>query len=173
ARVHPTLIAKTHPLASINGVMNALFMTIDPLGEVMRSGQGAGQMAAASGVVSDLINLCTRKGIPASQMIGNSFLESETITIKIIDEVSTKFYIRFMAVDKPGVLSQIAGILAEHGIGINSVTQKAHNSKVAAIPVIMITDYAPERQVREALQQIHNSAIVKSKPVVIRMENLS
>ncbi|HPB68825.1 MAG TPA: homoserine dehydrogenase [Candidatus Omnitrophota bacterium] len=173
ARVHPTLIAKTHPLASINGVMNALFTTIDPLGEVMLSGQGAGQMAAASGVVSDLINLCTRKGIPASQMIGNSFIESETITIKTIDEVSTKFYIRFMAVDKPGILSQIAGILAEHGIGINSVTQKPHNSNVAAIPVIMITDYAPERQVREALQLIHKFAIVKSKPVVIRMENLS
>ncbi len=172
ARVHPTLISKTHPLASINGVMNALFTTIDPLGEVMLSGQGAGQMAAASGVVSDLINLCTRQGMPASQMIGNLFLESSSVSIETIDEVSTKFYIRFTAVDKPGVLSQIAGILAEHGIGINSVTQKAHN-KATAVPVIMITDYAPEKMIRLALQQIHKLSIVKSKPVVIRMENLS
>ena len=172
ARVHPTLISQSHPLAAINGVNNALLMNLDPLGDVLLSGEGAGQMAAASGVVSDLINLATREGCPAGQMIGNAFLEDPSITMKKIDQISTKFYIRFMAIDKPGVLSLISGILGKHGISINSVKQNAHN-RAAAVPLIMLTEYAPEKMVRQALAKIHKLSIVKSRPVAIRMEKLS
>ena len=76
-----------------------------------------------------------------------------------------------MASDKPGTLSAIAGILGDHGISINSVNQKAHNP-TAAVPVIMLTDYTPEKMVRMALDKIHKLGIVKNKPVAIRMENL-
>lgn len=172
ARVHPTLISKDHPLASINGIFNAILIDTDPLGDILLSGQGAGQMAAASGVISDLINFASREGCKASNYLANLHQESVTTTVKSIDQVLSKFYIRFMATDKPGVLSQITGILGLHNIGINSVTQKAHNTKVAAVPVIMLTDFAPENMVRLALDEIHKSGIVKSKPVVIRMEHL-
>ncbi len=171
ARVHPTLISKDHPLASINGIFNAIFVDADPLGDILLSGQGAGQMSAASGVISDLINFASREGCRASNYLANLHQESATTVVKSIDQVQSKFYFRFMAADKPGVLSQITGILGHHGISINSVTQKAHD-KVVAVPVVMLTDYAPENMVRLALDEIHKSGIVKSKPVVIRMEDL-
>jgi homoserine dehydrogenase len=171
ARVHPTLISQEHPLASLNGVLNGVFMESDPLGSVLLSGKGAGQLTAAAGVLSDLINIACRKGMLAANMMANMIHDSDELKVREIDQISTKFYIRFMAADKPGTLAQIAGILAEHDISINSVTQKAHN-KVTAVPVIMLTDYAKESQVRQALDKIYKLGIVKSKPVVIRMENL-
>ena len=171
ARVHPTLISKDHPLASINGIYNAISLDTDPLGDILLSGEGAGQMAAASGVISDLINLTSRNGSEASRYIGNLYQENESIKVKKIDQISTKFYIRFMAIDKPGVLSKISGILAHHGISINSVTQKVHNPS-STVPVVMLTDYAREKRLRLALEKIHKLPIVKSKPVAIRMENL-
>ena len=76
-----------------------------------------------------------------------------------------------MAVDKPGVLSKIAGILGRHGIGINSVNQRAHNP-TSAVPVVMLTNYTTEKMMRLALQKIQKLSIVKSKPVAIRMEKL-
>ncbi len=172
ARVHPTLISKNHPLASINGVLNAVLMEADPLGDVMLSGEGAGQMAAASGVVSDLINLSTRGDCDPSSFIGNYYHETRGLKLASIDQISTKFYVRFMAVDKPGVLSKIAGVFGRYGIGINSVSQKAH-SPSGAVPLIIITDCAPEKKVKQALTYIHDTlSVVKSRPVAIRMENL-
>lgn len=171
ARVHPTLISKNHPLASINGVLNAVLMEADPLGPVLLSGEGAGQFAAASGVVSDLINLAKRKNCDPDNFIGNNYTEVPDLTIKSIDVISTRFYLRFMAMDKPGVLSQISGVLGKHGISINSVSQKEQN-KTSAVPVIMLTHYAPENKLRLALDEIHKQSIVKSKPVAIRIENL-
>lgn len=171
ARVHPTLIAKDHPLASIHGIFNAVFLDARPQGDILISGEGAGQMTAASGVISDLIHLASRQGAAASAMLGNIYQEEASIKIRKIDQVYTKFYLRFMATDKPGVLAKITGILGRHGISINSVTQKAH-SHAATVPVIMLTEYALEKKVRLALEEIERLFIVKSKPVAIRMENL-
>ena len=77
-----------------------------------------------------------------------------------------------MASDKPGILAQIAGILGNHNIGINSVNQREHN-KMTVVPVIMLTDFAQEKSVRQALEEIYRTHIVKVKPVAIRMESLS
>ncbi|MDP8211999.1 MAG: ACT domain-containing protein, partial [Candidatus Zapsychrus exili] len=136
---------------------------------ILLSGKGAGQMAAASGVVSDLINLSSKE--PGANLLCNLYDEDPKLKIKKIDQIKTKFYIRFMALDKPGVLSNISGILGKHGISINSVTQKAHNKK-ASVAVVMLTDYATEKMVKLALDKIHKLSIVRSKPVAIRMEKL-
>lgn len=172
ARVHPTLISKEHPLAAINGVFNALLMASEPLGDVLISGEGAGQMAAASGIVSDLINLASRNGgTRTSELFGDKTEQNAKLKIKPIDEISTKFYVRLMAIDKPGVLSKITGVLGKHGIGINSMTQRAHN-RAAAVPVVFLTDYTSEKSLRTALAQIHKLSVIKAKPVAIRMEKL-
>lgn len=168
-RVHPTLISQDHPLASINSISNAFYMDTDPLGNVLLSGEGAGQMAAASGVVSDLINFASNRG--SSALPCNRYSEASGLKIKKIDQIKTKFYIRFMVTDKPGVLSVITGILGKHGISINSVTQKAHNP-TSTVPVIMLTDYTSEKMLRHALNKICTLHVVKSKPVAIRMEKL-
>lgn len=169
ARVHPTLIAKDHPLASINDIYNGVYFHARPLGNILISGEGAGQMTAASGVVSDLINFASQG--KDGNLLCNLFSEARHMTMRGIDDIKTKYYIRFMATDKPGVLSKISGILGKNGISINSVTQKAHVGK-SVVPVVMLTDYTTEHMVRLALNKIYELPIVKSRPVAIRMENL-
>ncbi len=170
ARVHPTLIPKDHPLAIIDGVDNAIFVETDPLGDIFLAGQGAGKMSAASGVISDLLNIAVNEGSDARSNLANLAHDTADLRMRMIDDIMTKFYIRIMAIDKPGVLSQITGILGQHEIGINSFTQKAHN-RASTVPVIMLTEPAPEKKVRLALEQLHKLPVVKSKPVAIRMEN--
>ncbi len=169
ARVHPTLISKDHPLASINGIYNAVFFQTSPLGNILISGEGAGQMAAASGVISDLINLAS--GHVNTSTLRNIYSEGKGLKIRKIDQIQTKFYIRFMVTDKPGVLSRISGILGRYGISINSVTQRAHN-RLATVPVVMLTDYTSEKNIRMAISQINRLSVVRDKPVAIRMEKL-
>ncbi|MDO8580597.1 MAG: homoserine dehydrogenase [Candidatus Omnitrophota bacterium] len=168
-RVHPTLFSKEHPLASINNVYNAIFLNADPLGNILISGEGAGQMSAAIGVFGDLINLSSRGD--KEQLLCNYFTEDEKLLVRSSENFRTKFYLRFTASDKPGVLSQITGILGKYNIGINSVTQKAHNP-MASVPVIMLTDYTVDHSLREALAEIHKLPVVKAKTVAIRMEKL-
>lgn len=172
ARVHPTLIPENHPLASINGVLNAVLMEADPLGDVLLSGEGAGQFAAASGVVSDLINLVTRAHSDADRFIGNYYNEAAGLRLKCMDEISSKYYLRFMAVDQPGVLSKISGVLGKNGISINSVSQKESNENGSVVPLIILTNTAPEKKLRKALDQIQKLSIIKRRPVAIRIENL-
>jgi homoserine dehydrogenase len=170
-RVHPTLIPKDHGLATVNGVDNAIFLDMDPMGDVFIEGQGAGQMTAASGIVSDLINLGIRKDVQMPAWIFNPTEEQDGLSLRKIDAVETRFYIRFMVVDKPGVLSIITGVLGQHNISIASVTQKQEN-KGSTVPVVMLTHVANERSLRDALEQITSLAVVRSKPVAIRMEKL-
>ncbi len=168
-RVHPTLIRKTHPLASINSIYNAVYLNAVPMGDVMLSGEGAGQMAAASGVIADLIN---SSNAPNNPMFCNHSQPSRKLNIRRIDHIETKFYIRINASDKPGVLSQITGILGRANIGINSVSQQMHDNKMATVPVIMLTENTTERQLRSALNKIQKLDKIKGKPVAIRMEKL-
>lgn len=170
-RVHPTLIPRNHPLASVNGIYNAIFLNTDPVGDILLYGEGAGQMSAAAGVVSDLINLATRSHDDSNARICSLSKEISTMRLRKIDNIETKFYIRFMALDKPGILSKISGILGKYGISIASVTQKVRKH-ASAVPVIMMTHYAKERMVRLALEKISRLSIVKSNPVAIRMEKL-
>jgi len=169
ARVHPTLIAKDHPLASINGIYNALYIDAEPQGNLLLSGEGAGQMAAASGVFSDLINLVSSH--KESRPLSNLHREAKNLRVKKIDQVETKFYIRLNVKDKPGSLSTITGVLGRHGISINSVTQKAHN-KTQFVPVVLLTDYTSEKKMKQSLVQIQRMSMIKSKPVAIRQEKL-
>lgn len=169
ARVHPTLIPKEHPLSNINDIYNAIYLNSDLMGDLLLSGEGAGQMAAASGVVSDLIDFSSQgyDARPLCNIINNE----KDLSVRSINNIETKFYLRFNAPDKPGILSKITGILGQAEIGINSVTQKAHN-KTATVPVIMLTDYTTEAKLRSALDKIYKAKIVKTKPVAIRMERL-
>ncbi len=169
-RVHPTLIHKNHPLASVNGIFNAIFLNTDPVGDILLYGQGAGQMTAAAGVVSDLINLASKSEGESKARSATLSKEISTIKLRKIDQIETKFYIRFTVADQPGVLAKIAGILGKYGISIASVTQKERYR--SNVPIVMLTHYAKERMLRLALDNIKRLSIVKSEPVAIRMERL-
>jgi homoserine dehydrogenase len=162
-RVHPTLISEEHSLASINGVFNAVYVKGDLVDDLMFSGKGAGQSPATSAIMSDLVDL-------ARQAQPMRFLKKSAVKkIKRMDDIHSKYYIRFMAIDIPGVLSKISGILAKRKIGIASVTQKERR-RAKVVPIIMLTHDVRERDIRLALDEIDKLAIIKKKSVAIHRE---
>ncbi len=164
-RVHPTLISKKHPLASVNGIFNAVYVVGDLIGDLMFSGKGAGQLPTTSAIISDLIDLARQK--KALVFIKKGLINK----VKRMDDIRSKYYIRFMAIDRPGVLSKISGVLARHKISIASVTQKErHRARV--VPIIMLIHDAREKDIRLALEQINRSAMIKKNSVVIHREEL-
>ncbi|MEW5757884.1 MAG: homoserine dehydrogenase [Candidatus Omnitrophota bacterium] len=170
-RVHPTLIHKKHLLASVKWEYNAIYVSSDLAGKQLFYGKGAGQLPTASAVVSDLVDLA--KDIKAGLFRPTLEINPDT-SVKLLqdkDNIESRYYIRFVAVDKPGVLAQIAGILAKFNISIASVTQK-EKDRAKVVPVVMITHEVKEGLMRRALERIDNLALVKGKTVAIRMEDL-
>jgi len=174
ARVHPTLIPESHLLATVGGVFNAIYVKGDAVGPTLFYGQGAGQMPTGSAVVGDLVELGRNLLARASQrrVPPLSFQESaiEKFPLKKIGEVVMPFYIRFSALDRPGVLSKISGILGKNNISISSVIQKGRQIN-GAVPVVMMTHEAKEKSVHQALREIDRLGVILGKTVFIRVEN--
>jgi homoserine dehydrogenase len=169
-RVHPTLIPEDHLLASVGGVFNAVYIVGDATGSLMFYGRGAGQLPTASAVVSDVVEIAQNilyqrpsrpSHIPA--------IAGEGLKIRPMDEVRTRYYLRVMAVDKPGVLSKVSGILGSHGISIASVIQKGRHAR-ASVPVVMMTHEAVEGAMRRALAEIDALDVVSGRTVCLRVE---
>ncbi|MFC1704419.1 homoserine dehydrogenase [Candidatus Omnitrophota bacterium] len=166
-RIHPTLIPKRHLLASVNGIFNAIYIDSDLVGDLLLYGQGAGQMTAASAVVSDLISLA--KVLDSDQHCVAVHSKRKKLKLRKIDEIKSRYYVRFMAVDKPGVLARISGVFGKHKISIASVSQKGRR-RAKIVPLVMLTHEANERQMRLALEKIYKLAVIREYPVAIRME---
>jgi len=170
-RVHPTLIPKSHLLASVNSIFNAIYVSSDLAGELLFYGPGAGQMPATSGVVSDIIDLI--QGIKAGlfRPTLNVADDKSIVRLRKIEDIESRYYIRFMATDEPGVLAKISGILAKFGISIASVTQKERH-KAQVVPIVMIIHESKEKNLRAALEQINRLPAISQKTVAIRIEKL-
>lgn len=168
-RVHPTLIPKEHLLASVSGVFNAIQVSSDLAGDLLFYGPGAGQMSAASAVVSDLVDSTQelKAGLfrPTLKMSEDNSVKK----LRRIDDIESRYYIRFMTEDKPGVLAKISGVLAKFGISIASVSQK-EKRKSKVVPIVMVIHEAKEKDLRQALQIIGRLNTIKEKSVAIRME---
>lgn len=173
ARIHPTMIASGHLLANVNRNYNAFHLVGDASGPVFLFGQGAGMMPTASAVFSDILDSARNvlKGISGRVPL-RSIHETgmKEISLLPMDDVETKYYFRFSALDQPGVLSKISGILGEHQISIATVIQKSREEK-GAVPVVMTTYKAKEKNVRQALKKIDKLKIVKAKTILIRIED--
>jgi homoserine dehydrogenase len=174
ARVHPTMIPEGHLLSTVEGVFNAIYIKGDATGPTLFYGQGAGQMPTGSAVVSDLVELGRNLLVKAHgrRVPLLSFQESaiEKIPLKKMVEVVMPFYMRFSALDQPGVLSKISGILGKNGISIASVIQKGRQMN-GAVPVVMMTHEAKEENVHRALREIDRLNVILGKTMVIRVEN--
>lgn len=170
-RVHPTLVPESHLLASVDGVFNAIYVSSDLAGELLFYGPGAGQMSAASAVIADIMDLTQdiKAGLFRPNL--NTVADKSIKRVRMTDEFESRYYIRFMALDKPGVLAGISGILAKFGISIASVTQKERR-KVQAVPIIMITHGAKEKNLRSALEAITKMGAIKESPMAIRIEDV-
>jgi homoserine dehydrogenase len=170
-RVHPTLIPYTHPLSSVKGIFNAVYVQTDLAGELLFYGEGAGKMSAASAVISDLVDSAKdiRAGLfrPTLNVVSDPSIKR----LQKISDIKSHYYIRFMAKDLPGVLAKISGILGKYRISIASVTQK-ERKRAKVVPIVMITHQTDERSMQKALEKISHLAVVKEKPVVIRIEEM-
>jgi homoserine dehydrogenase len=171
ARVHPTMIPAASPMAAVSGVFNAVFITGDNVGDLMFYGRGAGQLPTASAVWSDALDIARRvaHGVPALAVDLPSAAQAR-LPIRPIDDIRTAYYLRVMALDRPGVLAQVAGILGQHGISLVSVLQKTRAEQHEAVPVVMMTHEARERDMRAALAAIDRLPVVAAPTTMIRVE---
>jgi len=174
ARVHPTLIPEGHLLSTVEGVFNAIYIKGDAIGPTLFYGQGAGQMPTSSAVVGDVVELGRNLLIQAKgrRVPLLSFQESaiQRISHKKMEDVVMPFYMRFSALDRPGVLSKISGILGKNDISIASVIQKGRQIR-GAVPVVMMTHEAREKNVHRALKEIDQLGVILGKTMFIRVEN--
>ena len=170
ARVHPTMLPEEYPIATVDGVYNALSVVGDAVGSTMFYGRGAGDMPTGSAVVSDIMDIgrdilsgCANRSPVAA------FRERSTLKIRKMDDISSCYYLRFAAIDRPGVMSRISGVLGKNNISISSVIQKGRKA-AEAVPVVMMTHEAVERDVRSALDEINKMDCVAGPTMVIRVE---
>lgn len=171
-RVHPTLIPENHPFASVADEYNALLIHGDSVGDVMLYGKGAGQMAAASAVVSDLIFLARQIAVGAAGLLPYvSYDQTKQMATLPRDAVETRYYLRFMTIDRPGVLAKISGILGRHGVSISAVHQPEHAFRAQrGVPVLILTHRAKEGAVRASVQAIERLPILRAHSVLLRIE---
>lgn len=172
ARVHPTMLPSTSPVAHVEGVYNAIQLIGDAVRDIVLYGQGAGAMPTGSAVVSDVIELARNLLKGASGRVPPAAVQPDQrrpLRIRPMDEIASLYYLRFMVLDRPGVLSQIAGVLGNHGISISSVLQKGRKEG-QTVPVVIMTHTATERNVQEALREINRMAFVSEPTTLIRVE---
>jgi homoserine dehydrogenase len=173
ARIHPTMIPFDNLLSSVNGTVNAVTVSGDAVGDILLYGRGAGMMPTASAVVSDVVDIARNlMSTTASRVPLLSYQADriKRIPIMPVEEVETHYYIRFSAVDRPGVLSKISGILGNNLISLKSVHQKGRKTN-GSVPLVMLTHLAKEAGVIKALKEIAALDIVSDKPVLIRIED--
>jgi len=173
ARVHPTLVPVSSLLARVDGAMNAVAVIGDAVGETLFYGPGAGEMPTASAVVADLMEIAReiRRG-KSGRVAPLSYLPEmlEPKPLVPLGELHGRFYLRFTALDRPGVLAHLAGVLGEHEIGIESVLQKGRGGARESVPVIVLTHPAGEAAVRAALDLIDELEDVTAPTRLLRIE---
>lgn len=167
-RVHPALLPSKHLLSFVDGVYNAIYLEGDMFGKSLLFGEGAGGPAAASSVISDIVDV-------GKKLLHNSMphkiIASEDRKLKLLpmEEIYTRYYFRFTALDKPGVLAGIARVLGSYNISIASVIQK-EESPEKAVPILMLTHRANELSVRKAIKEINKLPFIKKQTILLRVE---
>ena len=173
-RVHPTLIPKTKALAQVDGVLNAVMINASGVGELLLVGPGAGSRPTASAVSADIVAIAramASNGQPQINALGVPVENLTDMTLSNIADVSSAWYLRLEAEDKPGVMASITQRLSEHGIGIESLIQKPESAKLSRVPVIILTDEASTQSVVEAVAAIDALATVEGPVTSLRVEN--
>jgi len=155
--------------------MNAVAVTGDAVGPTLFYGAGAGELPTASAVVSDLVEIAReiRRGA-AGRVAPLSYLPEALREWPLVPqgELHGRSYLRFTALDRPGVLARIAGVLGQHGIGIESVLQKGRGDDTGSVPVLMLTHTACEADLRAALAAIDRLPDVTAPTRQIRIEEI-
>ena len=168
-RVHPTMISEKHQLATVNGVFNAIFVEGDAVGQTMFFGEGAGAGPAASAVMGDVLEVARHIQMGIKPIVGCTCTDS--LPIASIEELQTKYYIRFVVADRPGVLAAAADIFSKHDVSVRTVTQRGTASR-DDVDLVFVTHTAEERNVRAAIDGIMalEGVVTGGAPSVIRVQ---
>nr|WP_175586520.1 homoserine dehydrogenase [Nostoc sp. UIC 10630] len=167
-RVHPTLVPQAHPLASINGVYNAILVEGEPIGQVMFFGPGAGAGATASAVTSDILNLVAV--LKTNTAVANPLLtcrHQEYCEIAPMVELRTRFYARFLTNDQPGVIGKLGTCFGNYGVSLESIVQTGFQGELAEI--VVVTHDVREGNFRQALAEIRDLSAIESIPSLLRV----
>lgn len=172
ARVHPTMVPSASQIAKVDGVYNAIQLVGDAVEDVVLYGRGAGSMPTGSAVVSDVMSIArdvlknaTGRVPPASYQPD----QRRPLRMRPMEEITSLYYIRFMVLDRPGVLSKIAGVLGYYGISISSVLQQGRKEG-QTVPVVIMTHMAKERDIQSALRDINPMPYISEPTTLIRVE---
>jgi len=168
--VYPALVPNSHVLANVNGVFNAVYVRGDVVGDTLYYGRGAGQDATASAVLSDLADAALDLKCGTKNRIPPFIPHERDGAVLSMDDVVSRYYVRLTVEDRPGVFAKIAGILARADIGISSIIQPEGHDGVT-VPVILMIHDAPNAAMRKALAAVAKLSVVKSTPVMIRVES--
>jgi homoserine dehydrogenase len=166
ARVHPTFLPVSHPLASVRDSYNAIFIKGDAVGNLMFYGRGAGDLPTGSAVVSDIISAARNKGFHKYSTFSN--VNDSKDDAKVTDDWKCEYFLRFLVNDKPGVLAKIAGILGKYEVSIASVIQKNRSEK--SVPLVFVTHMAWEKSLNNAIDEIKKLEEIDKIESVIRVE---
>ena len=167
-RVHPTFVHGDSPLATVSGVNNAVLVTGHAVGDTFYVGPGAGEMPTASSVVADIIDAALGRARTTFEHMAWLAGRREPVTMRPIEDIVTRYYLRFDVVDRPGVLAGIAGILGRQEISIASVLQH-ESSDPSCVPLVITTHLAREGNLGKALEEIRGLETVTGRMVRIRI----
>jgi homoserine dehydrogenase len=168
-RVHPAMLPSNHILASVSDVYNAVLIDGDAVGRILLYGRGAGDMPTGSAVVGDIVDVARNiAGATAVRIPMDYYSTASTVTVQPIDEIESRYYLRFTVTDEPGVLASIASLLGAEGISIASVMQKEGYAD-DSVPVIILTHRAKERGVKRALAAMAEKGLTKQETRLIRI----
>jgi homoserine dehydrogenase len=174
ARVYPALLPSSHPFANVAMEYNAIFVHGDAVGDVMFYGKGAGQLAAASAVVSDVMFLARHTANGTAGKVSYVAFDSERVlAVTPLEHTRRKHYLRFTTADQPGVLARITRILSDQGISIASLVQEAAEPLPNGVPIVVVTHEAEEGSVQAAIAQVDALEFVVAKTVHLRIEGLA
>jgi homoserine dehydrogenase len=175
-RVHPTLIPAKRLIANVEGVMNAILVKGDAVGQTMYYGAGAGAEPTASAVVADLVDVARMLTADPEHRVPHLAFQPDQLSntpILPMGEVETSYYLRMRVLDKPGVLADITRILADGSISIDAMVQKEPNEGEEQVDIIMLTHLTVEKNVDAALRKIEALPVVTGKVTRIRLEELN
>ncbi len=174
-RVHPTLIPQRHLLANVNGVMNAVLVKGDAVGQSLFYGAGAGAEPTASAVVADIIDVVrTLTADPENRVPHLAFQPDALSDLPVLpmEEIETAYYLRLQALDRPGVLADVTRILADCGISIEALMQKEAPPSASVVPIVLLINPVRERRMNEAIAAIEALDSIRAPVTRIRLEQL-
>ena len=169
ARVHPTMVPDEYPIAKVSGVYNAIQIVGDACGDIMLYGRGAGSMPTGSAVVADIMDISRQILMEPSRHLPATGTVRSAVQLVPMDSVTSLYYFRFMALDQPGVLAQISGILGRQQISIAQMIQRGRKQG-GSVPLVIMTHTALERDIQKALVEIKSLSCITEEPVLIRVE---